>query len=44
MSPELHAQLFQAAHVDADYIAVAVPPEKLEEAMELARQNSRASI
>ena len=38
MSPELHAQLFQAAHVDADYIAVAVPPEKLKEAMELARK------
>lgn len=38
MSPELHAQLFHAAHVEADYIAVAVPPEQLAEAMTLARQ------
>lgn len=38
MSPELHAQLFHAAHVDADYIAVAVPPEQLGQAMALARQ------
>lgn len=38
MSPELHAQLFEAAHVEADYIGVAVPPEQLSEAMELARK------
>lgn len=41
MSPELHAQLFRAARMDADYIAVAVPPEQLAEAMELARQKLR---
>ena len=38
MSPELHAQLFESAHVDADYIAVAVPSEHLPEAMQIARQ------
>lgn len=38
MSPELHAQLFAAAGQDADYIAVAVPPEDLTEAFELAKR------
>lgn len=38
MSPELHALLFQAAHVDAEYIAVSVPPEHLAEAMRLAAE------
>lgn len=41
MSPELHAQLFEAAHTEADYIGVAVPPERLAEAMQLARQKLR---
>ena len=27
MSPELHAQLFEASGQDAEYIGVAVPPE-----------------
>ena len=38
MSPELHAQLFEAAGQDADYIGVAVPPEDLLEAFELAKR------
>ena len=38
MSPELHAQLFEAAGQDADYIGVAVPPEDLPEAFELAKR------
>ena len=38
MSPELHAQLFESVQMDADYIAVAVPPEHLEAAMKLAAQ------
>lgn len=38
MSPELHAQLFEAAGCDADYVAVSVPPEKLRDAMMLARE------
>lgn len=37
MSPELHAQLFEASGQDADYIGVAVPPENLPEAFELAK-------
>ena len=41
MSPELHAQLFDAAGMDADYIAVAVPPEKLEQAIQLATEKLR---
>ncbi len=38
MSPALHAALFAAAGRDADYIAVTVPPEKLAEALALARE------
>ena len=38
MSPELHAQLFEASAQDADYIGVAVPPENLPEAFELAKR------
>ena len=38
MSPELHAQLFAASGQDADYIGVAVPPEDLPEAFELAKR------
>lgn len=38
MSPELHAQLFEASGQDADYIGVAVPPENLPEAFELAKR------
>ena len=38
MSPELHAQLFTASGQDADYIGVAVPPEDLPEAFELAKR------
>ena len=38
MSPELHAQLFAASGQDADYIGVAVPPEDLPEAFELAER------
>ena len=38
MSPELHAQLFEASGQDADYIGVAVPPEDLPEAFELAKR------
>lgn len=37
MSPELHAQLFAATGRKADYIAVAVPPENLAEAISIAR-------
>ena len=37
MSPELHAQLFAASGQDADYIGIAVPPEDLPEAFELAK-------
>ncbi len=43
MSPELHAQLFGASGQDADYIGVAVPPEDLAEAFELAKPSSPAS-
>ena len=32
MSPELHAQLFEASGQDAEYIGVAVPPDDLAEA------------
>ena len=38
MSPDLHAALFAATGRDADYIAVTVPPEKLSDALTLARQ------
>lgn len=38
MSPELHAQLFDAASHGADYIGVAVPPEQLEEAVSIAKE------
>ena len=38
MSPDLHAALFAATGRDADYIAVTVPPEKLPDALALARQ------
>ncbi len=38
MSPELHAQLFEASGQDADYIGGAVPPEDLPEAFELAKR------
>ena len=38
MSPELHAQLFEVSGQDADYIGVAVPPEDLPEAFELAKR------
>lgn len=38
MSPELHAQLFEASGQDADYIGIAVPPADLPEAMQLARR------
>ena len=38
MSPELHAQLFAASGQDADYIGVAVPPDDLPEAFELAKR------
>lgn len=38
MSPDLHAALFTATGRDADYIAVTVPPEKLSDALTLARQ------
>lgn len=38
MSPELHAQLFEASGQDAAYIGVAVPPENLSEAFELAKR------
>lgn len=38
MSPELHAQLFEATGREADYIGVAVPPENLPEAISIARE------
>ena len=38
MSPELHTQLFNAANMDADYLAIAVKPEELETAMTIAKQ------
>ena len=38
MSPDLHAALFAATGRDADYIAVTVPPEKLPDALALARE------
>lgn len=38
MSPELHAQLFEASGQDADYIGIAVPPEDLPEAFALAKE------
>ncbi|MDY3618501.1 shikimate kinase [Agathobaculum sp.] len=41
MSPELHTQLFEASGQDADYIGVAVPPEQLAEAFELAKAKLR---
>ena len=41
MSPELHAQLFEVSGQDADYIGIAVPPEELEEAFQLAKRKLR---
>ena len=41
MSPELHAQLFAVSGQDADYIGIAVPPEELEEAFQLAKRKLR---
>lgn len=38
MSPDLHTALFAATGRDADYIAVTVPPEKLADALALAKQ------
>lgn len=38
MSPELHSALFATDATDADYIGVAVPPEALVEALDLAQQ------
>ena len=38
MSPELHAQLFEASGQDAAYIGVAVPPDDLAEAFDLAKE------
>ena len=38
MSPELHAQLFNAANMEADYLAIAVKPEELEAAINLAKE------
>ncbi len=38
MSPALHQSLFEASGHDADYIAVDVPPERLAEALTLARK------
>ena len=38
MSPELHAQLFEASGQDAEYIGVAVPPDDLAEAFDLAKE------
>ncbi len=37
MSPQLHTALFATYQLDADYIAVAVPPEHLAEALVLAK-------
>ena len=41
MSPELHAQLFEASGQDAAYIGVAVPPDDLAEAFDLAKAKLR---
>lgn len=41
MSPALHAQLFAASGQDADYVGIAVPPDDLPEAIELARRKLR---
>ena len=41
MSPELHAQLFEASGQDAEYIGVAVPPDDLAEAFDLAKAKLR---
>ena len=41
MSPELHAALFASDGFDADYIGVAVPPERLADALALARDKLR---
>ncbi|MFQ7242065.1 shikimate dehydrogenase family protein, partial [Agathobaculum sp.] len=41
MSPELHAQLFEVSGQDADYVGIAVPPEELEEAFQLAKRKLR---
>ena len=38
VSPQLHAALFQQNHIKADYIAVEVPPDQLEEAFSLAKE------
>ncbi len=38
MSPELHQDLFKSYGYDADYYAIEVPPEHLEEAYRLARE------
>ncbi len=38
VSPELHAQLFEASGQDAEYIGVAVPPDDLAEAFDLAKE------
>lgn len=38
MSPELHSMLFKASGKDCTYFAVDVPPENLEEAMQLASE------
>ncbi len=38
MSPDLHTALFAATGREADYIAVTVPPEKLADAIAIARQ------
>lgn len=41
MSPELHASLFATDGYDAAYLAVAVPPEKLADALRLAKKKLR---
>lgn len=38
LSPELHAMLFDASKKDCEYFAVDVPPEQLEEAVQIARE------
>lgn len=38
ISPQLHASLFSQAHIEADYIAVEVPPEQLKTAFLLAKE------
>lgn len=38
MSPALHTALFETDGLDAEYIAVAVPPAHLQEAFQLARE------